>query len=117
MKMYYVTWHTWHMGEVITPWDFWFLSTGTRLKPKKSSSSELSMDDLDVHVQLQHVQENFIKDVKLMAFVPAEHVDHVKAQIAQLFPDAQFDKVQEVDALVQQQILELIDHTLKNKRV
>jgi hypothetical protein len=117
MKTYYVSWHTWHMGEVITPWDFWFLSTGTQMKPKNAHTEEQNQAHSDIHAQLQHAQEDFIKDVKLMAFVPAESDSGVKDEIAHLFPDAQFDKVQEVDAHTQSEILKLIDQTLKNKKV
>lgn len=119
--MFYTSWYTWHQGQVETPWDFWFLQKGVRYKPRSAGVKAWDPDqaqqafDTQNVAQLNQLEHDYVTDVKLMAFVPGTSADHVRSQVSALFPDAEFDKVEQVDAQTQQQILALIANTLKLK--
>lgn len=121
MNQYYVSWHTWHSGEVSTPWDFWFLSKGNEYKPLRPDVPE--WDPIRAQeafakkdtVLLEQIERDYIHNVKLMAFLPAHDEAHAQAQVRNLFPDAQFDKVNWVDADTKHQILALVHKTLQHQ--
>lgn len=122
MNSYYVSWYTWHMGEVSTPWDFWYLSKGNKYKPLRPDVPEwdpISTREAflkgDEQV-IQKMNQNYMPDVKLMAFVPAHDAHHAEAQVKQFFPDAEFDKVTLVDEVTQNQILLMIQETISKAK-
>ena len=123
-QTYYVSWYTWREDLVHTPWDFWFLSNGTRYKPRSGSQSKLRPDahvvahayeSHDVAV-LEEIDTNFINDVKLIAFVEAPDEIAAQAAVTQCFPDAEFEKCVSVDADTQASILALISHTINQSK-
>lgn len=118
MNSYYVTWHTWHIGQVQTPWEFWYLSKGTHRKPVHDTLpawdptwAQEAFESQDVE-KLQQLDASYVPDLKLMAFLHAQHETHVREQITQLFPDAVFDRITPVSDAIRNQILELIVQTL-----
>lgn len=120
MKSYYVSWYTWWEAEVTTEWDFWYLSRGNSYKPRSpdvsdwhTSRIQQAFEKSDA-AELEKLDAECVADVKLMAFVQAPDESQVILKIQQHFPDAHMDKVCEVDAITQQQILDMIAHTLKS---
>jgi hypothetical protein len=100
---------------VETPWDFWYLSKGE--KPKLNEQQvDLSLIQKiwqSKDVQAWHnLSQAHVPDVKLAAFVHAEHVDSAKQQVTQLFPDAEWHKCVQVDEATKQQIIQLFGATL-----
>jgi hypothetical protein len=122
-KIYYVSWNTWLDQDIHTPWDFWFLSEGTRFKPRPTCKSALKPGSAMIaHAYetqnqrlLEEIQENFIQDVKLLALITAEDEHAAQQQVQNLFADAEFDRVMEIDQQQCDAILQLIDQTLKTK--
>jgi hypothetical protein len=122
MNQFYVSWHTWHMEPVTTPWDFWYLSEGERYKPLRPDVPEFQQVWLQEAftqgdaAQLDRINQDYVKDVKLMAFVAAPDATAVQKEVERLFPDAQFDRVEVVDSETQKAILTLIQSTLVKKQ-
>jgi hypothetical protein len=113
--IYYVSWHTWLETEVHTPWDFWYLSKGTRPKTQSGAAHDAIADvwqKQDTHAW-DKLMEHHVWDVKLAAFVQAHSESHAQSQVTQLFPDAEWDKCVQVDAVTKQQIEQLFGDTLK----
>lgn len=116
MHTYYMSWHTWHEGEVETPWEFWYLSKGTLPKRKDNPDIDLAhvakiweTHDQSAWNQLENSQ---VWDIKLAAFVQAESESHAKDQVAHVFPDAVWDKHVQVDDVTKQQIEKLFGDVL-----
>jgi hypothetical protein len=123
-QIYYISWSTWREDPVDTPWDFWFLSNGSRYKLRSGSESRLRPDahvvanayeSQDMAI-LEEIDTNFINDVKLIAFVEAEDDQLAKNSVQQFFPDAEFDKCVAVDVDTQASILALISHTVNQSK-
>ncbi len=119
---YYMSWYTWVDKDVTTPWDFWFLSQGSRYRPRKDSTSK-PLDQEAIKQAFENADEatliqldlDYVNDVKLLAFVLASSEEEAKQQVKKVFADAEFDKIQAVDAATQTAILQLIAKTLKEK--
>lgn len=119
-KIWYISWNTWLDQDIQTPWDFWFLSEGTRFKPRAQCNSNLKPGSAMIaHAfetqnqrLLAEIQENFIQDVKLLALINATDESHARNQILELFSDAEFDKIAEIDQQQYNAILKLILTTL-----
>ena len=121
--LYMVTWTTWQENPVSTPWEFWFVSQGVRYRRREGSTSMLTATDGQIaaafdrrdSAYLEELEQEFINDVKLMAFVPA--VDALSAQqsVTQLFLDAEFDRTQCVDDATRSAITDLVRHSQQIK--
>ena len=61
---------------------------------------------------MDKLEEQFINDVKLLAFVEAPSAEEAQQQVLGLFPDAEFDKCEQVSTEVKMQIIGMIQHTL-----
>lgn len=124
-QTYYVSWSTWKEQQVETPWDFWFISQGTRYKPRQTCDSKLvpgaAMIAHAFQTQnqklLDEIGANFINDIKLLAFIPALDPQHAQQQVQMLFEDAEFDRVCVVDQQQQQTILQLITSAMAKASV
>jgi hypothetical protein len=117
--IYYISWFTWLEEDANTNWDFWYLKQGSRLKPRKTSDqSHIDADEVaDAFTgaqaaKLDSLDANFINDVKLLAFVEAESDQEAKDQILAVFPDAEFDKCEQIDTDTRNQIIAMINRTL-----
>lgn len=118
-QTYYVCWATWIDQPINTPWDFWFLSQGTRYRPRNSQNlSEISKDEVAEAFASQNqkiieeFEKTYINDVKLIAFVDAVDEDSARLQITRVFPDAEIEKARLVDPTTKRAILNLIAKTL-----
>lgn len=124
-KIYYVSWSTWKEQQIDTPWDFWFISQGTRYKPKISCISKLKPSAAMIaHAfetnntrLLEEIENNFINDIKLLAFIHAINPEHAQQQIMDIFEDAEFDKITVVDEQQHHTILKLIVSTIEKGTV
>ena len=119
--IYYISWSTWREHEVDTPWDFWFISQGSRYKPRSACASKLQPGaamiahafETQNQKLLEEIETNFINDIKLLAFIHADDPDHAQQQVLNIFDDAEFDKISVVDQQQQQAILQLINQTIE----
>jgi hypothetical protein len=119
---YYISWYTWLDQNIQTPWDFWFLSQGSRYKPKSTAlKTDIDSDQVIAAFEsgnrdfLDQLDINYINDVKLVAFVDADSPELACAEIQNIFGDAEFEKVQEVDAETKSAILGLIGQAVAKK--
>ena len=121
-QTFYVSWYTWLDQPISTPWDFWFLSQGSRYRPKdRSNSAEISRDEIAAafakqdYQKLEKLEEHYINDVKLLAFVEA--VDELDAanQVRTTFSDAEIEKAHPVDQATKNAILNLIAQSLATR--
>lgn len=111
---FYMSWHTWRPDQVETPWDFWYLSKGTKTKSMSEPSMDLiqsvwNAQDTNSWDQLQGSQ---MWDVKLAAFVTAASESLAQAQVLKYFSDAEFHHCAPVDDVTKQKILKLFSDTL-----
>lgn len=112
---YYTVWRTWWEGAVNTPWDFYPLKRGDQLKPRAgkeqltppSSAQIAAAFEAENSRFLNEVEENFVEDIWLAAFVPAIDQNSAAKQIIKLFPDAEIQRCVAVDPATQQSILQL----------
>jgi len=113
---YYVSWHTWREDAVDTPWDFWYVSKGQMPRAKDDHDVDLAHIQqiwANQDVKAWHaLQNDHVWDIKLAAFVQADHVVDAQAQVTQLFPDAVWAKCVQVDEATKQQIIQLFGDTL-----
>lgn len=122
MNQYYVTWFTWHMAQLQTPWDFWYLQKGKRYKPLNDQVPAWDPDQAQRMYAngdaagISKLEQDYISDVKLMCFLMAWDESHAQAQVREIFPDAEFDKICLVDVATKQQILNLVQQTLTASR-
>ena len=121
-KTYYISWYTWLDQNIQTPWDFWFLSQGSRYRPRSNAEQKLlDSDQVIVAFEsgnrdvLDQLDINYINDVKLVAFVEAPTPESASEQIQSVFGDAEFEKVQEVDVETKTAILSLIGQAVAKK--
>jgi hypothetical protein len=120
---YLVTWTTWQEQPVTTPWEFWFVSEGTKYRRRAGSRSNLCVTDSNIadafesrnYEYLDELEQEFINDVKLMTFVIADHEQHAQQQIRDLFPDAQIDRTHSVDDATKSAIVDLVASSQKIK--
>jgi hypothetical protein len=120
MKIFYLAWLTWTEGKIETPWDFWVLNVGFDYKPRKNSTSSLkpsltmvqtAFDNQDVDI-LEEIEREFVRDMKLCAFLMANNMEDAQSQITKIFKDAEFERTAEVDEPTKIAILELITATV-----
>ena len=117
--IYYISWFTWLEDDVQTPWDFWYLKQGARHKPRKNSSTSFTDEEqiadafTSAHAgKLDHLDNEFINDIKLLAFIEAETQQHAIQQVLNVFADAEFDRCEQVDQQTKNQIITMINQTL-----
>lgn len=122
VNTYYISWYTWLDRDIQTPWDFWFLSQGSRYKPRSNAeSTQLDSDQIIAAFEsgnravLDQLEINYINDVKLVAFVDADSAELACEQIQSIFSDAEFEKVQQVDTETKNAILNLIGQSIAKK--
>lgn len=118
-QSFYISWYTWLADPVTTPWDFWFLSQGSRYRPRDpQNSGDLSRDEIAAAFsqqnaeKLEQLEQHYINDVKLLAFVEAVDQEDAKRQVVAVFPDAEIEKALPVDPTTKSAILNLISQSL-----
>jgi hypothetical protein len=120
-QIYYIKWRTWSEKEIQTPWDFWILKEGTDYHPRTHSVSTMNVTQQTLEQAwisqnsqlLEHIQNNFIADIHLMTFVIAPNQQQAIDQIQGLFDDAQILQTTPVTPHQQQEILKLIERTVR----
>jgi len=118
---FFVTWRTWSEQAITTPWDFWFLKPGATHKPRSAHTPELMPEQIAQAYQtgdimmIQHIEQNYVTDVWLVAFVIAPDSESVQQQVTHMFPDAVIEKCVWVDAETQTQIIQLFDQTISTQ--
>lgn len=121
-QIYYVKWRTWSEKEIHTPWDFWMLKEGQEYKPRLHTTSNLIITPqlieqawISQNTQLlDQIQNDFINDIHLMAFVNAIDPQQATNEIKRLFDDAQILHIVPVTQEQKTQIMELIEKTVKS---
>lgn len=122
-SIYYICWKTWKEAETVTPFTWYPISHGSIYKRRHGSNSSLLPTKEMIFTAyetknselLDEIQQNFIEDMTLCAFVDAEDEQQAKSEICRYFDDADIERCQKADEPTKEKILALFTATLMKK--